>query len=680
MANKRLNAVITIGGAVAGSLRSAFGTVTAETNKVGSAIQRLTERQRQLNAELERVGRSGSNAASLRVQYANQELATIGRQIALLQRRQALERAGVANKARRSEIGGKIGGTMMAGAMVMAPLGAAINEAATFDYELQLIGNTAEMNKKQVGELGTTILQVSKDTQQSATNIRKGMGFLIAAGMPAQQASLYLGTIGKTATATNAEVEDLSKMVFTLADSLKIKPDGMLSAIDTLTQAGKEGNVELKDMAKQLPVLGSGFVSLKMEGREAAATMGAALQIARKGASDADEAANNMKNFIAKIMSPETLKKAKKHFNLDLYKIIQDAQKSGGNPFEAAMLAIAKATKGDQKAIGEMFSDMQVQNFLRPMIQNWDEYKRVKDKSLAANGVVDHDYQAMLQTTKQQMNELANAAGRLAIALGSVFTASTGDKSTGLAARIGQLADFITAHKELVATTAKVVGGLFAMRLAVLGVSYAYTLATGAGIAMKMMWLGMSGAGALAAGASGWMRVGAAIRFVGTSLLWVGRALLLTPIGLAITALAVGAYLVVKYWEPIKAFFIDLWAGVKSSFATVWDWIVDKIGWLITAPIKIGQKVGALIGRGGNTGGATGDWGSDSPGAGGLPSVPAMAGRGGVVVHDNSQTTIQVAQQPGQNSTELAREIQRELARMQGVRTRSRLPDGVGAQ
>lgn len=36
------------------------------------------------------------------------------------------------------------------------------------------------------------------------------------------------------------------------------------------------------------------------------------------------------------------------------------------------MESIIKATKGDQKAIGELFHYMPVQNFLRPMIQNWD--------------------------------------------------------------------------------------------------------------------------------------------------------------------------------------------------------------------------------------------------------------------------------------------------------------------
>jgi hypothetical protein len=37
--------------------------------------------------------------------------------------------------------------------------------------------------------------------------------------------------------------------------------------------------------------------------------------------------------------------------------------------------------------------------------------------------------------------------------------------------------------------------------------------------------------------------------------LWLGRALLMNPIGLLITGIAVSAYLIYRYWEPIKGFF-----------------------------------------------------------------------------------------------------------------------------
>jgi hypothetical protein len=58
-----------------------------------------------------------------------------------------------------------------------------------------------------------------------------------------------------------------------------------------------------------------------------------------------------------------------------------------------------------------------------------------------------------------------------------------------------------------------------------------------------------------------------ALPAVGKAILWVGRAFLMNPIGLAITAIAVAAYLIYRYWDPIKAFFLGLWDEVKAAFS-----------------------------------------------------------------------------------------------------------------
>ncbi|PMQ16526.1 Chromosome partition protein Smc [Janthinobacterium sp. AD80] len=60
--------------------------------------------------------------------------------------------------------------------------------------------------------------------------------------------------------------------------------------------------------------------------------------------------------------------------------------------------------------------------------------------------------------------------------------------------------------------------------------------------------------------------LGGAFMWAGRAVLWLGRALMLNPIGLAVTAIAGAAYLIYKYWEPIKAFFSGIWSHVKTAF------------------------------------------------------------------------------------------------------------------
>ncbi|WP_071325089.1 hypothetical protein [Janthinobacterium sp. 1_2014MBL_MicDiv] len=64
--------------------------------------------------------------------------------------------------------------------------------------------------------------------------------------------------------------------------------------------------------------------------------------------------------------------------------------------------------------------------------------------------------------------------------------------------------------------------------------------------------------------------LGGAFMWAGRAALGFGTALLTTPVGwviLAIAAIAGAAYLVYKYWEPIKAFFTGIWSHIKTAFA-----------------------------------------------------------------------------------------------------------------
>ncbi|MCO8066800.1 phage tail tape measure protein [Acinetobacter schindleri] len=57
-----------------------------------------------------------------------------------------------------------------------------------------------------------------------------------------------------------------------------------------------------------------------------------------------------------------------------------------------------------------------------------------------------------------------------------------------------------------------------------------------------------------------------AIFGLGRIFLFVSRLFLMNPIGLAITALAVAAYLIYKNWEPVKGFFAGIWNTIKTAF------------------------------------------------------------------------------------------------------------------
>jgi len=68
-----------------------------------------------------------------------------------------------------------------------------------------------------------------------------------------------------------------------------------------------------------------------------------------------------------------------------------------------------------------------------------------------------------------------------------------------------------------------------------------------------------------------------AFPLVGTAIRTLSAIFLTNPIGLTVTAIATAAFLIYKYWGPIKQFFVSLWAGIKDVFTSVMDWIEAKI-------------------------------------------------------------------------------------------------------
>lgn len=104
------------------------------------------------------------------------------------------------------------------------------------------------------------------------------------------------------------------------------------------------------------------------------------------------------------------------------------------------------------------------------------------------------------------------------------------------------------------------------------------TMKTGRGF--KSLWGKMRGLGPLVSRlATGAGRLGrvlgggllSGLMVAGRAILFIGRALMMNPIGLLITGIAVAAYLIYRYWEPIKGFFTRLWTGIENIGTQIWS-------------------------------------------------------------------------------------------------------------
>ncbi|MEI8390806.1 MAG: phage tail tape measure protein [bacterium] len=302
-----------------------------------------------------------------------------------------------------------VGAGMTAGGLGLAHslgLTDAIPQALEMEHRIRELGNVGQLTEQQLLGMDKRLGQISKYTNQFRPDIIEGLSVLVASGVDPTKALDYMNVIGKTATAEQAAIIDISKTAFSVTDNLKVPVSELARTMDILAQSGKEGRFELKDMAGEFPGLTASASMLGMKGVSAVAQLGAALQIAMKGAKDAPEAANNLQNFMQKVTAPQTIQNFSKKLGIDLKSELLKAVAEGKDPILEVLNIIQRATGGDVFKVSEIFQDMQVLNFIKPMMKNLTEYERIKKSALSANGVVDSDYQNMMKTTLEQSRKI----------------------------------------------------------------------------------------------------------------------------------------------------------------------------------------------------------------------------------------------------------------------------------
>ncbi|KVO49970.1 hypothetical protein [Burkholderia stagnalis] len=104
--------------------------------------------------------------------------------------------------------------------------------------------------------------------------------------------------------------------------------------------------------------------------------------------------------------------------------------------------------------------------------------------------------------------------------------------------------------------------------------------------------------------------VASALGGLGQTLMFVGRLALTNPIGLVITGIALAALLIVRYWEPIKAFFSGFWQGLTEGLkplaplfsrvfgilGTVFEPLKPVFDWLVDAVKRVWKWITRLLG------------------------------------------------------------------------------------
>ncbi len=590
-----------IGAVVSGSLHAAFGNARSTVQQLGRVTDGLTLKQKELGDVIRR--QMGTLAPST-LAALNRDYEKVGRTIDQLKRKQDKLTASIARgevlKSQRADLRGQFMETAGTGAALGAPLALAGRTAMEFKDRTNDIAITGGFSADEEAQLSNTLRASALKWNQTQMDMAAGAQVLIAGGISnVQELAAYAPVMAKAATATRASMDDLGAVAIALNDNLKIGASGLERSMNMLAFAGKSGQFELADMARWLPQLTPQFAALGVTGEKAVAEIGASLQIARRGAGTNDEAANNFKNFLSKLTAKDTLKSFK-DAGIDLQTSMQNLVAKGLTPVQAMLevvthyvgskgpaaanefkkaMALKDATESqaamarlsEAYKLGDLFADQQVLSFLRPALANRADLASIQQGSVDAadKGGLDADWKKRMESPKEQFKALTNNLSELGITVGSVLLPALVDVTQAAIPVVKSFATWAGENPELIKGIVGLVGGLLAGKLAFIGVAYGANLVISPFVAIATTITGLSAKLSLL---KVMWQVGkftpfiSGVRLAGQAVLWLGRALMLNPIGLLITAIAIGAYLIYRYWEPIKGFFTGLWDEVRAGF------------------------------------------------------------------------------------------------------------------
>ncbi|KVZ49009.1 phage tail tape measure protein [Burkholderia ubonensis] len=222
--------------------------------------------------------------------------------------------------------------------------------------------------------------------------------------------------------------------------------------------------------------------------------------------------------------------------------------------------------------ISTIFTNRTAANLFSTMYMQRVQIHKNERLNKGAYGIDDGAKLAAQMTQAKENDALAKAANlkrEIGERITPLYNAAL-DKTREI---LGVLIGFMQQH-DTAAKIILVVLAAFAALLVVLGtftIALAGVLGPLAIVKFSMSTLAIEGSilsRVLGVGAAAW-------RMFSSAAMFAGRAMLMNPIGLAVTAIVAAAYLIYRYWEPISGFFARLWGSVKKIISSAADGIMQ---------------------------------------------------------------------------------------------------------
>jgi TP901 family phage tail tape measure protein len=457
---------------------------------------------------------------------------------------------------------GALGGGILFGAKQLLAPGYDFNASMSRVQALARI----DKNSPEFAALRAQARQLGATTSYTAGQAADGQGFLAMAGFRPEQILKSMPSVLSMAKAGDLDMARAADISSNIMSGFGLDADEMKRVADVLTITFTTSNTSLEMLGDTMKYMGPVAKTAGMSLEQAAATAG----LLGNAGIQASQAGTTLRSMLLRVAAPTSgAGKALKELSVraldakgnvrDIPTILRDVAVATAKMGSGKRIGYLKAIFGEEPAAG-MAALIDQQG-----TKGIDKYVEIVK---ASAGTAEKVASVMADNLKGDVQNAISAWEDLGITVSDTVDPILRSVVQRVTDVTGAVSQWATAHPDLTRNLTQVmlVLGAILAALGTFALMLAAVLVPLAAVKMSLGVLGIRGFGLL-----GVIRrlAGNALPMLWRALLIVGRALVASPIGLTVTAIAVAAFLIIKYWTPIRAFMVGVFDGVAAALANL---------------------------------------------------------------------------------------------------------------
>lgn len=446
---------------------------------------------------------------------------------------------------------------LMLGGAGLAGAGLAVNEAIKFESAMADVKKVFSGTDAELKALNNEIIDMSTRLPMAANDIAKIAASAGQAGIATKEIAAFTESAVKMGVAFDISAEEAGQSMAEMRTAFKMNQEQVVSLADKINYLGNNTPAAAKGIMEIVQRIGPlGDVAGVASGSIAA--LGATM----RGMGVQEEiAATGIKNTMLALVAGKSATKSQQaafsKLGLESTAVAKAMQKDSEKTVLTVLKGISKLDKYEQASTLANLFGKESLSAIAPLLSNIGELEKnlnmVGDATKYA-GSMEAEYAARAATTENQMILAKNTTTALAIELGSTLLPYVNKGLKAFQGIIQSIREWAKANPGLSSALLKTAVVISALLVGIGGFTLALTMMAGPLMtAIKIVF------------------------FMAKAFVFLGRAFLMNPIGLAITAIIAAIYLLYTNWDTVVKYVGIAWDAIKGFFTSGIGNIVSTI-------------------------------------------------------------------------------------------------------